>query len=212
MVGDWDGAGCSRALIRPHQAIPYVEFTEKHATHPHHASFTPILREKRASKTNPVHSRDAPCVRPARLRASSIPCVRLPIHACVLLSTRASCMLARPTNGHASCRLVYVLLFVRASSHPCVRPARLRASSIPCVRLPIPACVLLSMRASCMLARPTNGHASCRLVYVLLFVRASCRLPCVFCPLGAFSAASVRPAGVLCASCGRHPAPFLAAC
>ena len=27
MVGDWDGAGCWRALIRPSQAISHVEFT-----------------------------------------------------------------------------------------------------------------------------------------------------------------------------------------
>jgi len=26
MVGDWDGAGCWRALIHPNQAIPHVEF------------------------------------------------------------------------------------------------------------------------------------------------------------------------------------------
>jgi hypothetical protein len=183
MVGDWDGAGCSRALIRPHQPIPYVEFTEKYATHPHHASFTPILREKRASKTNPVHSRDAPCVRPAGLRASSDACVCLPPRACVLLSTRASCQLARPTDGYASCQLA--------------RPTGGYAS-----------CQLARPTggyASCQLARPTGGYASCMLVC------ASSRLACASCmlarPTGGYasymltcasSALWVRPHHLVC--------------
>ncbi len=202
MVGDWDGAGCWRALIHPNQAIPHVEFAGNTRNPPTQASFTPISRDTRATlphrhrlrrfhathaltRPTPVHSRDAACPRPPGLSAyHDLVCV-LPAypHITILCASsrliRISRSCVRPPGLSAYHDLVCVLL-------ACVRPPGLSAYHD-----------LVRVLLAC--PRPAGLSASCWLVRVLptcprpAGLCASCRRVCVLptCP---------RPADV-CASC-----------
>src|SRR5579883_3188291 len=95
-----------------------------------------------------------------------------PPRACVLLSTRASCQLARPTGGYASCQLARP-----TNGHASCMLARPTGGYASC-QLARPT----DGHASCQLARPTDGCASCQLARPTGGY-ASCMLVCVLRPL-----------------------------